>query len=278
MQMLKVAELTLLLILVSYSKGESWTIKVDQTFNVTKGSNITILCTFTYPSGHKVQNVYWKTVGKRECNEDDIDKNAFVFHPNNSCVLQMYREKTKLIGDIAKENCSLLIKDIQETKEIYMRLFTDKNKYSFRQHCVSISVKGLPKESPKPDLSSYTTASFETSSIPSSSSDRNNNIYLAIFIPLVALVVVAVVGIIAYTKHKRSHKLTRKESGHYVNFSRTASNPPKSETSCKTTNPKLPEEKVIDEAIYINVQAPPNQRGQDMEHTESIYANMDYST
>lgn len=168
MWMLKLTELVFILILVPYSKGRwqwaykfemrcklyywhfsglfanagnDWTIKVEKSFNVTRGSTLTIPCTFTYPRNEKVEEVFWKTNGRSKCNKDDNDKRAFVFHPNSSCVLPKYK-KTNLIGNKLDGDCSLEIANIQESGKIYMRLITSKNKYSFKNDQVVISVNG----------------------------------------------------------------------------------------------------------------------------------------
>uniref|UniRef100_A0A3B4WPT1 Immunoglobulin V-set domain-containing protein n=1 Tax=Seriola lalandi dorsalis TaxID=1841481 RepID=A0A3B4WPT1_SERLL len=112
---------------------QTWKITVDQYINAELGSNVTILCSFSNPKEYDSDDVkvYWKTFGKTiEIN--DKDKKAFVYHPNETFMLENYRGRTKLIGDIKKKNCSLQIQEISPNDEptIYMRLSIKEN-YSF---------------------------------------------------------------------------------------------------------------------------------------------------
>lgn len=57
-----------------------------------------------------------KSLRELASNTYDLEKNAFVFHTNNTFVLEKYRGKSKLIGDKDKGNCSLMIPDIKENE------------------------------------------------------------------------------------------------------------------------------------------------------------------
>lgn len=77
---------------------------------------------------------------KSNCSNNDKDKRAFVFNPNNDCVLPKYRGKTKLIGDRNKGNCSLQVTGITDFEQaIYVRIDVQKDKYSFTKDPVSVS-------------------------------------------------------------------------------------------------------------------------------------------
>lgn len=120
-----------------------WTITVEQRrFETTRGTDLKIPCTFTHPSGQQNVQIYWKTNGTSECSKKDNDKQAFVYHYNPSCVLPNYQHKTSLIGDITKGNCSLEIRNIQQSDIIYVRVSTDEDKYSFKNNYVTIQLHG----------------------------------------------------------------------------------------------------------------------------------------
>uniref|UniRef100_A0A1A8C390 Uncharacterized protein n=4 Tax=Nothobranchius TaxID=28779 RepID=A0A1A8C390_NOTKA len=265
--------LWLVLILVSYSRGQEWEIRTEKKINAAKGSNITIFCTFKIPSTSNFTAVYWKTDGESECSKNDNDRKAFVYHPNRSCVLEKYKTKTKLIGDGAKGNCTLQIYNVQESEQIYMRVVAVPKPYSFKPNPVTIHVNGsdviavtVEADATTTPLPQTPTVSFETSL---------SSFYISI--PAVVLLIAAVAGIIIYKKCKRSHNFIRKQSGPYVNFSRGTSNPYKSRASCKAFNVKPPEEKVIDDPVYINLQTQTNQTSQPAEISDSIYANVGHS-
>ncbi|XP_061572572.1 uncharacterized protein LOC133428892 [Cololabis saira] len=249
---------SLTLTLLSYSKGDDWSINVTRSFNVTKGSDVTVLCSFTYPSQYHTDDVqvYWKTRGQSECSRKDLDRNAFVFHPNDTCVLPKYRRKTKVIGDKAGGNCSLQIRNIMVNEPfMYVRVSGRGRDYSFKKDYISISVKAMSN----------------------TSVDDNLQLYLAIFIPVAAIaLIIFVTGIVIYTTRERSQTFSREESKFYVNFSKRSSNPSKSETSCETDF-KASEKKVIDEPIYINYEGRTEELSQSLDNIDSIYANVDYS-
>lgn len=102
-------------------------------------------CTFTYPPELYTEDVqvYWKKPGRSNFDTDDIDKNSFVFHTNDTFVLEKYRGKTKLIGNKDKGNCSLMIQGIKENEpNIYVRVIAKGDQYSFHLKFVSISLPG----------------------------------------------------------------------------------------------------------------------------------------
>lgn len=121
-----------------------WKINVERKITAQPGSTVTIQCNFSYPKEISTNNVtvFWKTVtsDQSNCSNGDKDRNAFVFNPNNHCVLEKYRGKTKLIGDPNKGNCSLQITDITDIEQaIYVRIDVQKDKYSFIKDLVRVS-------------------------------------------------------------------------------------------------------------------------------------------
>ncbi|XP_038568468.1 uncharacterized protein LOC119898330 isoform X1 [Micropterus salmoides] len=276
-------DLSLILILASFTKGETWNISVAGNINTSLGSDVTIPCTFTYPPEQRTDNVevYWKKLEKSKFNINDKDKNAFIFHTNDTYVLDKYKGKTMLIGDKDKGNCSLKIMKIMERMQnIYVRVIGKNDNYSFNKNLVSISVIGIESVTLDRDITPVSTISSPISTSETTEKRMNSSqMYLAIFIPVAALlIIIFVTGIVLYIKCKRSQSFTRQESGYYANFSTASSNQVKREPfSKKQDNKKLPEPKAIDEPVYINTEAPPGQMDQRMDHTDNIYANVDYS-
>ncbi|CAK6960438.1 sialic acid-binding Ig-like lectin 10 [Scomber scombrus] len=282
MKLQVLVELSLILSLVSNSKGLEWEVIVNKTINATSCGNVTVPCTFKYPDRHRTENVqlYWKLFQPSNFTTDDNDKNAFLFHENKTFVVEEYRGRTRLVGDKKQRNCSLEITNItaNETK-IYLRIIA-KDNYSFINYPVSIILSGV-----KPDIinqnitQDITSPPFTTTQAETSSSVP----WYIIFIPVTAisLIIIFVIGIVCY-KLKRSKSFTREDSGYYANFSRASSNQAKrKELGKKQDNTELPELKAFDEPVYINLEAPAGQMEQHMDqsigHTDNIYANMDYS-
>ncbi|KAM8870071.1 uncharacterized protein AB9W97_017092 isoform 2-T2 [Spinachia spinachia] len=256
MKFISLIDFTLVLILASNSQAKSWNITVSRQINATLGSNVTIPCRFTAPPHISLKSVqvFWKKRERSKFNTFDNDQNAYIFHPNETFVLEKYRGRTRLIGDKGEGICSLKIFNITASDpNIYLRVIAKGDNYSFLLQFVSISVSVGPIEEKEP-LGP-----------------------VAIAVPVVAiLVILFVVGIVLGIKCKRSAPFDREDSGYYVNFSRA--NQPQREASCqKQENSKVSEQKVIEEPVYLNIEAPPGQMDQRGNHLDNIYANMDYS-
>lgn len=122
-----------------------WKIKAERKITAQPGSTVTIQCNFSYPKEMTTNNVtvFWKMSSvddKSNCSNGDKDRKAFVFNPNNDCVLKKYRGKTKLIGDPNKGNCSLQITNITNIEQaIYVRIDVQEEKYSFIEEPVNVS-------------------------------------------------------------------------------------------------------------------------------------------
>ncbi|KAM8870072.1 uncharacterized protein AB9W97_017092 isoform 3-T3 [Spinachia spinachia] len=182
----------------------------------------------------------------------------FTAPPHISLKSVQYRGRTRLIGDKGEGICSLKIFNITASDpNIYLRVIAKGDNYSFLLQFVSISVSG------------------ETLMGPIEEKEPLGPV--AIAVPVVAiLVILFVVGIVLGIKCKRSAPFDREDSGYYVNFSRA--NQPQREASCqKQENSKVSEQKVIEEPVYLNIEAPPGQMDQRGNHLDNIYANMDYS-
>lgn len=123
--------------------GQSWDVNVTSSIFAPPGSNVTIPCVFTYPRQFYTNDVqvYWKRGERSEFDLNDQDKNAFVYHTNDTWVLKRYRGKTKIIGNKDKGNCSLMIQDVdQNDTNLYLRVIAKGNQYSFYGDSVSITL------------------------------------------------------------------------------------------------------------------------------------------
>lgn len=261
-------ELSLILFLTFISKGHTWNITVDRHYNVTSGSDVNIKCTFSYPQqkpGENVQ-VFWKKSSIKKIVTMDKDKNPFIFHPNDAYIIDKYRGRTELIGKANEGDCTLKIRNITENEpEIYLRIRTVKDNFSFVNDFVSISVSGVAPVSIDPEF------------VPNQNEQLTNKtaMYIAIFVSLAAvLIIIVATGAVCCIKRR---SLTRRESSYYVNF-KVSSSPAKREPSVKNQdNKELPEQKVIDDPVYINLEVHPGQMDQSEAPADNIYANVDYT-
>ncbi|XP_074510095.1 uncharacterized protein LOC141779245 isoform X2 [Sebastes fasciatus] len=177
-----------------------------------------------------------------------------------------------------------MILNISENEpNIYVRVITKGVPYSFIRKSVSISVLGsvVASVSRTQNITTESLPTFEATTMGTTQAISAQTMYMAIFVPVAALLItIFVAGIVFWNckKHKRTQSLTRQESGYYANFSRASTNQAKREASYeKQENNKLSEVKAIDEPIYINTEAPPGQMDHGMDHTENVYGNVDYS-
>lgn len=98
------------------------------------GSDVIIHCSFASPSHLDTGKVsiYWKRTVK-----------TYVFHANETNVLEMYRGKTKLVGRKERGDCSLMIQNFREDNlQIYLRVIVDGSPYSFVNDSVRIRLSG----------------------------------------------------------------------------------------------------------------------------------------
>ncbi|XP_060937683.1 uncharacterized protein LOC133014458 [Limanda limanda] len=271
-------DLSLILILASYSKGQKWDINLTQRINATMGSTVTILCTFTYPEEYHTNDVqvYWKRRGRSSFNTGDNDKNQFVLHTNETFMVEQYRGNTELIGNKDEGNCSLKIRSVTYNEpSLYVRLITNGQNFSFVRKVVSISVSGVApvvlSQGTNPPL--FTVA---TTLMPIILDD--STMYTAITVPLFVLLLVVVVfaAVCCHKKCKKSQSFTREESGYYANFSRASEDPAQRVASCENQqNKTFSEPNIIDEPIYVNTEALTDQVDED--HIQNVYGNVDYS-
>ncbi|XP_053743366.1 uncharacterized protein LOC128771722 isoform X2 [Synchiropus splendidus] len=251
----------LCLVLMLASEGHLWSINVTRRIQAQLGLSVVVPCTFTVPPESTDIKLFWKkSKTKNHFPHKDMDRNAFVYHPNNSFVMPKYRGKTSLLGQ--GNNCSLKIQNIQEIEpSIYLRITTKQDNYSFIKNNVFISIQG--QAVPSVTLNPGTQTPTHT--------------YVTIVVPLVAILLLAgVAGFLVYTRCGSLRKVRVQESLRYANFHRKdAHEDCKNETLKSDKDP--PAMKNLDEPVYVNYSNQATHMAPKEEHTDHIYANVDFT-
>nr|XP_029477035.1 uncharacterized protein LOC115101699 isoform X2 [Oncorhynchus nerka] len=223
------------------------------------GEDVTIPCNVTYPPSQSKEPIqaYWKRWGNTKLKINDNDKNEFLYHPNNTFVIKSFQTRTNLTGNITQGNCSLKINIIQHGDighSYYLRIATGADNFSFNKDLVSIQISGtsgtistIPKDMSNTVDSTTTVPLATTKYAPSTAT------YIATTVPVVAVLLVAVLGIVWFFKYRKRVKTTKKKDDTQVS-------PPK----------------VIDEPVYGNVQGPDDPMDS-MDQMDSVYANVDHA-
>ncbi|XP_064167440.1 myelin-associated glycoprotein-like isoform X3 [Anguilla rostrata] len=118
----------------------TWTTEVPQTISALQGSCVVVPCKFNYPD--------------REIKPTDLtgiwhttNQDIYIYHPDSSKVMEEFRGRTNLIGDLARKNCSLRINHLKKKDNgpfIFRIEIRDFNKYSYKDKLVSIDVQDSP--------------------------------------------------------------------------------------------------------------------------------------
>uniref|UniRef100_A0A3Q1I544 Ig-like domain-containing protein n=1 Tax=Anabas testudineus TaxID=64144 RepID=A0A3Q1I544_ANATE len=128
-----------------------WKAEVVQKLDALVSSCIVIPCTFTYPENNlprsKLRGI-WHLKS---------DKNQRVYHEDNTRVLENFRGRTKLLGNLGQNNCTLEITEIEDHGngpycfriELAENEDPTINKFSFVEDCAALNV--LP-DPPLPEL------------------------------------------------------------------------------------------------------------------------------
>uniref|UniRef100_A0A8D3CEN8 B-cell receptor CD22 first Ig-like domain-containing protein n=1 Tax=Scophthalmus maximus TaxID=52904 RepID=A0A8D3CEN8_SCOMX len=99
------------------------------------GSCVVIPCSFNYPDPGQTVTKFtgiWTE-----------ETSHIIYHPVQSKIVQQYRSRTELLGDITHKNCTLKIDPLQESDQgpFYFRVeIEDFNQFSYKEHSVSISM------------------------------------------------------------------------------------------------------------------------------------------
>ncbi|XP_030606482.1 myelin-associated glycoprotein-like [Archocentrus centrarchus] len=125
-------------ITVAPTEASSWTINVPPSVKGLLGSCVVIPCTYNYPNPpNEVQNFtgIWYD-GKAQA----------IYHSDASQILEQFRNRTQLLGDISKKNCTLMIDNLQQSdgRPFYFRIeIKGYDQYSYLNKKVPLSVNEL---------------------------------------------------------------------------------------------------------------------------------------
>ncbi|KAM9405401.1 uncharacterized protein ACWYII_028732 isoform 3-T3 [Salvelinus alpinus] len=281
-------EMMLILSQACGTSGVDWKADYPKVVFTKMGEDVTIPCNVTYPPSPSKEPVqaYWKRLGNTKLNINDNDKNEFLYHPNNTFVIKSFQTRTNLTGNVTKRNCSLKINIIQHGdigRFYYLRIATGADNFSFNKELVSIQISGtsgtisiIPMDKSN-TVDSTTTVPLATTELFEDA--LSTTTYIATTVPVVAVLLVAVLGIVWFFKYrKRSRGVTKQESGYYANFTMTTptTKPERVKTTKKKDDTQIPPPKVIDEPVYGNVQGPDDPMDS-MDQMDSVYANVDHA-
>ncbi|XP_073722547.1 B-cell receptor CD22-like [Misgurnus anguillicaudatus] len=128
----------LLMIHRVYSADDEWGVNYSSSYICAlKGSTVIINCTYKYPTGYKIMNVFWTNT-----NETAKDKE----HPdlfNDS----EYSQRIEYLGD-KHHDCTMRLTDVRQTDshKYYFRFITDQPKW-VGKHGVTLDITDLQVES-----------------------------------------------------------------------------------------------------------------------------------
>ncbi|XP_056236092.1 sialoadhesin-like [Seriola aureovittata] len=132
---------------VVQTEASSWTVQVPSSVKGLPGSCVVLPCTFNYPDTDKnitkFTGIWFK------------DSDEIIYHPVESKIVQQYRSRTALLGNVTQKNCSLKIDPLEEKDQgpFYFRIeIADYNNFSFKENRVSISMTGKLQISVKEEV------------------------------------------------------------------------------------------------------------------------------
>ncbi|XP_026137814.1 myelin-associated glycoprotein-like isoform X3 [Carassius auratus] len=124
---------------VSSANAGEWSAKMPESVVGLSGSCVLIPCTFSYPANGKTYTEFtgiWYH-----------EYSTVVYHTDTSKIIDSFKGRTSLIGDLHQNNCSLNISSLSNSDAgsfVFRIEIKDLNKYSYGEK-VSISVKETPE-------------------------------------------------------------------------------------------------------------------------------------
>lgn len=123
---------------VKQISASSWTAEVPSSVPGLLGSCVVVPCSFNYPEPKKKLSDLtgiWA-----------IEFSKMIYHPDESVVIQDYKGRAQLVGNLVDNNCSLKIDPLHESDAgpFHFRIeIKDVDKYSYVKKPVSIEIKNL---------------------------------------------------------------------------------------------------------------------------------------
>ncbi|XP_016414564.1 myelin-associated glycoprotein-like [Sinocyclocheilus rhinocerous] len=128
---------------VSSANAGEWSAKMPESVVGLSGSCVLIPCTFSYPANGKTYTEFTGIWYKG--NEEST-----VYHTDTSKIIDSFKGRTSLIGDLRKNYCSLKISSLSSSDAgpfMFRIEINDLNKYTYKkkEEIVSITVKETPE-------------------------------------------------------------------------------------------------------------------------------------
>ncbi|XP_035289086.1 myelin-associated glycoprotein-like isoform X15 [Anguilla anguilla] len=117
----------------------SWTAEIPKTISALLGSCVVVPCNFNYPDPPKkppAMTGIWHMTDYQP-----------IYHPDSSKVMEEFRGRANLIGDLRRKNCSLRINHLKKKDNgpfIFRIEIRDFDMYSYTENMVSIDVQDYP--------------------------------------------------------------------------------------------------------------------------------------
>lgn len=127
---------SLYFITVIQTEASSWTAKVPSSIKGLPGSCVVIPCSYDYPDPGK-------TVTEFNGIWTEASTSQVIYHPVKSKIVDPYRQRTELLGDISQKNCSLKIDPLKSSDHgpfVFRIEIKNYNSYSYVTNKVTITM------------------------------------------------------------------------------------------------------------------------------------------
>ncbi|MFT7800507.1 myelin-associated glycoprotein-like [Arapaima gigas] len=114
-----------------------WSVNMPHQITALTGSCVVIPCRFSCPADHRPRDAVWYQYVNRGY--------PLVYSRNNpGNVIEKFRGKTELVGNVAEKNCSLKIEDVHATQnweKLYVWIDPDETSFKFYDATVTLEVQ-----------------------------------------------------------------------------------------------------------------------------------------